>query len=214
MALRGPRSLGDRAAALGVTDQRVLDAMALVPRVAFVPPAARMLADRDAPIAIGHGQTTSQPTLIAQIIGALELAPTDRVLEVGTGLGYQTALLAHVAGHVYSIDRFDDLVATAEGNLAARQIHNVTLTVGDGTQGWPEHAPFDAIVVSAAFAEVPPPLAEQLREGGRLIQPLGEQRGDDLVRFVKRDGVLRVDRHLGPARFVPLRGRYGLADQA
>lgn len=212
MSARGRTSLVERAAALGVTDQRVLDAMAQVPRVAFVPPSARLVANRDAPIPIGHGQTTSQPTLIAHIVASLELAPNDRVLEVGTGLGYQTALLALVAEQVYSIDRFADLVETARGNLASRGIHNVVLTAGDGTLGWPEHAPFDAIVVSAAFATVPPPLVEQLAEGGRLIQPLGEQHGDDLVRFVKRGGKLVVDRHLGAARFVPLRGDHGLAD--
>ncbi|HSJ45024.1 MAG TPA: protein-L-isoaspartate(D-aspartate) O-methyltransferase [Euzebyales bacterium] len=212
MSARGRTSLVERAAALGVTDQRVLDAMAQVPRVAFVPPSARLVANRDAPIPIGHGQTTSQPTLIAHIVASLELAPNDRVLEVGTGLGYQTALLALVAEQVYSIDRFADLVETARGNLASRGIHNVVLTAGDGTLGWPEYAPFDAIVVSAAFATVPPPLVEQLAEGGRLIQPLGEQHGDDLVRFVKRGGKLVVDRHLGAARFVPLRGDHGLAD--
>lgn len=212
MSARGRTSLVERAAALGVTDQRVLDAMAQVPRVAFVPPSARLVANRDAPIPIGHGQTTSQPTLIAHIVASLELAPNDRVLEVGTGLGYQTALLALVAEQVYSIDRFADLVETARGNLASRGIHNVVLTEGDGTLGWPEHAPFDAIVVSAAFATVPPPLVEQLAEGGRLIQPLGEQHGDDLVRFVKRGGKLAVDRHLGAARFVPLRGDHGLAN--
>lgn len=212
MEPRGRGSLADRAAALGVTDERVLEAVRHVPRVAFVPPSARLVATRDAPIPIGHGQTTSQPTLIAMIVEALEVAPTDRVLEIGTGLGYQTALLAHLAAHVYSIDRYDDLVATAEGNLASQRIHNVTLTVGDGTEGWPEHAPFDAIVVSAAFPAVPPPLVEQLVEGGRLIQPLGGRRGDDLVLFRTRGGDLVVDRHLGAARFVPLRGRHGLAD--
>lgn len=212
MAARGRTSLVDRAAALGVTDQRVLDAMAQVPRAAFVPPAARLIANRDAPVPIGHGQTTSQPSLVAYIVASLELAPDDRVLEVGTGLGYQTALLALVAAEVYSIDRFDDLVETARGNLASRGIGHVHLTVGDGTLGWPEHAPFDAIVVSAAFDQVPPPLAEQLADGGRLIQPLGQRRDDDLVRFVKREGHLVVDRHLGAARFVPLRGDHGVPD--
>lgn len=212
MAARGRTSLVDRAAALGVTDQRVLDAMAQVPRAAFVPPAARLIADRDAPVPIGHGQTTSQPSLIAYIVASLELASDDRVLEVGTGLGYQTALLALVAAEVYSIDRFDDLVETARGNLASRGIGNVHLTVGDGTLGWPEHAPFDAVVVSAAFDQVPPPLAEQLADGGPLIQPLGQRRDDDLVRFVKREGHLVVDRHLGAARFVPLRGDHGVPD--
>lgn len=212
MTALGRRSLAERAAAHGVSDERVLDAMRQIPRVAFVPPSAREVAERDAPVPIGHGQTTSQPTLIAHIVASLELAATDRVLEVGTGLGYQTALLASIAAHVYSIDRYEDLVETARGNLAAQGLHNVSLRVGDGTQGWPEHAPFDAIVVSAAFPDVPPPLIAQLAEGGRLIQPLGGTRGDDLVRYRKIDGELVVDRHLGAARFVPLRGRHGLAD--
>jgi protein-L-isoaspartate(D-aspartate) O-methyltransferase len=209
---RGRHSLVERAAALGVTDERVLEAMRQIPRVAFVPPAARLIANRDAPVPIGHGQTTSQPSLIAHVVAELELEPTDRVLEVGTGLGYQTALLAALAAEVYSVDRFVDLVEAARGNLAAQGIRNVTLTTGDGTEGWPERAPFQAIVVSAAFPEVPPPLGEQLAEGGRLIQPLGGRRGDELVRFRKVDGELVRDRNLGAARYVPLRGRYGAAD--
>jgi protein-L-isoaspartate(D-aspartate) O-methyltransferase len=209
---RGRHSLVERAAALGVADQRVLEAMRQIPRVAFVPPAARLIANRDAPVPIGHGQTTSQPSLIAHVVAELEIEPTDRVLEVGTGLGYQTALLAALAAEVYSIDRFVDLVEAARGNLAAHGVRNVTLTTGDGTEGWPEHAPFQAIVVSAAFPEVPPPLHEQLDEGGRLIQPLGGKRGDDLMRFRKVDGQLVADRNLGAARYVPLRGRYGAAE--
>lgn len=212
MNARGRHSLVERAAALGVTDQRVLEAMRQIPRVAFVPPAARLIATRDAPIPIGHGQTTSQPSLIAHVIAELEIEPTDRVLEVGTGLGYQTALLAALAAKVYSIDRFVDLVEAARGNLAAQGIRNVTLTTGDGTEGWPEHAPFQAIVVSAAFPEVPPPLQEQLDDGGRLIQPLGGKRGDDLMRYRKINGELIADRNLGAARYVPLRGRYGAAE--
>ena len=206
---RGRHPGGERAIARGVTEERVLEAGRQTPGGASVPPAARMVADRDAPIPIGHGQTTSQPSLIAHVVAELELRPTDRVLEVGTGLGYQTAILAFIADHVFSIDRFDDLVAAARGNLDAQGVSNVTLTTGDGTEGWPEHAPFDAIVVSAAFAEVPPPLVEQLVEGGRLIQPLGGQRNDEMIRFAKVDGRLVVDRRLGAARYVPLRGRYG-----
>jgi protein-L-isoaspartate(D-aspartate) O-methyltransferase len=210
---RGRHSLVERAAALGVTDDRVLEAMRQIPRVAFVPPGARLIANRDAPVPIGHGQTTSQPSLIAHVVAELELQLTDRVLEVGTGLGYQTAVLAAVAAEVYSIDRFVDLVETARGNLAAQGIRNVTLSTGDGTEGWPEHAPFQAIVVSAAFPEVPPPLAAQLSEGGRLIQPLGGERSDELVRFRKVDGELMRDRSLGAARYVPLRGRYGVVEE-
>lgn len=203
--------LVDRAIALGVADQRVLDAMRRLPRSAFVPVTARAVADRrDAPILIAHGQTTSQPSLVAFVVAELALSATDRVLEIGSGLGYQTALLASVAGHVWSVDRFADLVDEARDNLRDQGITNVTLRCADGTEGLAEHAPFDAIVVSAAFADVPPPLCEQLAEGGRLIQPLGGARGDELVRFVKRDGVLVVDRRLGSARYVPLRGRYGV----
>ena len=209
MKRRGRHPLVERAAALGVTDERVLEALRQTPRVAFVPPAARLIANRDAPVPIGHGQTTSQPSLVAHVVAELELGPHDRVLEVGTGLGYQTALLAAIAYEVYSIDRFVDLVEAARGNLAAHGVHNVVLTTGDGTEGWPEHAPFDAIVVSAAFEDVPPPLAEQLAEGGRLIQPLGGKRKDELVRFRKVHGRLLPDRRLGTARYVPLRGRYG-----
>jgi protein-L-isoaspartate(D-aspartate) O-methyltransferase len=209
MNARGRHPLADRAAAQGVSDERVLDAMRQLPRVAFVPPGSRAIAERDAPVPIGHGQTTSQPSLIAHVVAELELAPTDRVLEIGTGLGYQTALLALVAAHVFSIDRFVDLVEAARGNLAAQGVRNVTLATGDGTEGWPEQAPFDAIVVSAAYREVPPPLRDQLAEGGRLIQPLGSRQSHDLVRFIKRDGVVVPDRQLGAARFVPLRGRYG-----
>lgn len=209
MKRRGRHPLVERAAALGVTDERVLEAVRQIPRVNFVPPAARLIANRDAPVPIGHGQTTSQPSLIAHVVAELELQPTDRVLEVGTGLGYQTAMLAAIADEVYSIDRFVDLVEAARGNLAAHGVHNVVLASGDGTEGWPEHAPFDAIVVSAAFEEVPPPLVEQLAEGGRLIQPLGGMRKDELVRFRKVGGALVADRRLGAARYVPLRGRYG-----
>lgn len=212
MSERGRASLADRAAALGVDDERVLAAVRRVPRVAFVPPAARLLANRDAPIPIGYGQTTSQPSLVAYILGALRLSAADRVLEVGTGLGYQTALLAQLVRHVYSIDRYAELVEAARRNLDRQQIDNVTLTTGDGTLGWPEHAPYDAIVVSAAFARVPPPLIAQLRAGGRLVQPLGRRHGDDLVLFRRHGDTLVVDRHLGAARFVPLRGRHGLQE--
>jgi protein-L-isoaspartate(D-aspartate) O-methyltransferase len=206
---RGRDPLVERAVALGVTDERVLEAVRQIPRVNFVPPAARLIANRDAPVPIGHGQTTSQPSLIAHVVAELDLKATDRVLEVGTGLGYQTAMLAAIADEVFSVDRYTDLVEAARANLSAHGVHNVRLTTGDGTEGWPEHAPFDAIVVSAAFEEVPPPLVEQLAEDGRLIQPLGGRRKDELVRFRKVDGELVADRRLGAARYVPLRGRYG-----
>lgn len=213
MIWRSGRSLAERAAALGIIDERVLEAMRTVPRAGFVAPESRASAERDIPLPIPHGQTTSQPTLIARVVEALELVERDRVLEVGTGYGYQTALLAKLAAEVFSIDRYCDLVDTARHNLDRQLITNVSLRCGDGTEGWPEHASYDAIVVSAAFPTVPPPLGAQLAEGGRLIQPLGPAVANDLVRFRKRKGTLERDLLLGTARYVPLRGRYGAGDE-
>ena len=204
MTRRDRNPLVDRAIALGVTDERVLDAMRHIPRVAFVPPAARLIANRDAPVPIGHGQTTSQPSLIAHVVAELELTPRDRVLEVGTGLGYQTAMLAALAAEVYSIDRFEDLVEAARGNLEAHGVRNVTLRTGDGTEGWPEHAPFDAIVVTAAPEEVPAPLVEQLAPGGRLVVPVGGQATGQSLRVLEKDAAGEIStRDVLPVRFVP-----------
>jgi protein-L-isoaspartate(D-aspartate) O-methyltransferase len=188
----------------GVRDQRVLDALAAVPRARFVPEGARAEADLDHPVRIGEGQTTSQPSLIAEMLAALELTGTERVLEVGTGYGYEAALLAHLAAEVYTIERFESLAAQARENLAACGLDRVQVITGDGTRGLPDHAPFDGIVVAAAAADLPPALGDQLAEGGRLVAPLGRSGVQEAVVFQRRSGQLTEVRRLAGVRFVPL----------
>ena len=210
----GPGNLVVATRAAGVTDQRVLDAMRRTPRAAFVPAAYARTAYRDEPVPIPHQQVTTQPSLSAAMIAALGLAGVEQVLEVGTGYGYQSALLARLAAHVVSIEIWPDLAAQARRNLAAQNIGNVVVLVGDGTEGAPEHAPFDAIIVSAAFPHVPPPLAAQLRPGGRLVQPIGPGGGEDVVLYEKGAGGLQRVRVLTLASFVRLYGRYGFPQPA
>jgi protein-L-isoaspartate(D-aspartate) O-methyltransferase len=166
-------------------------------------------ADFDTPIPIPHGQITTQPSLVARMVEALSLEEDERVLEIGTGYGWQTALLARLAREVFSVERFDDIAEAARAALAGRE--NVHVVVGDGSEGLPEQAPFDAILVSAAYPTVPAPLAQQLPEGGRLVQPLGPGGAEDLVLFEKRCGALQRIRSLGGAHFVRLHGRHGFA---
>ncbi|MDQ3948991.1 MAG: protein-L-isoaspartate(D-aspartate) O-methyltransferase [Gemmatimonadota bacterium] len=188
----------------GVQDSRVLDAFRKIDRRQFVPSAYVDRADTDRPIPIAHGQVTTQPSLVARMLEALELSGGERVLEIGTGLGYQTAVLATLAREVYSIERFADLAAQACANLERAGIRNATVVTGDGTRGLLEHAPYDAIVIAAAAPTVPPALVEQLADGGRLVQPIGRG-GDELVtKFRKRDGRLVDEGMLTPAFFVPL----------
>jgi protein-L-isoaspartate(D-aspartate) O-methyltransferase len=193
----------------GVRDERLLSTIADIPRAEFVPRDMEGAAYRDAPIPIPHGQVTTQPSLVAQMLEALELAGKEKVLEVGTGYGWQTALLARLARTVWSVDRWSDLVATAGASLERAGITNARLVVGDGSEGLADEAPFDAVVVAAAFPSVPPPLAAQVAEGGRLIQPIGPGGRDDVTLFEKRPQGLVEVRHIVPAHFVPLRGRYG-----
>jgi protein-L-isoaspartate(D-aspartate) O-methyltransferase len=192
---------------VGVQDERVLEAIAGVPRTDFVPTEHADLADVDVPIPIPRGQVTTQPSLVARMVEALELAGDERVLEVGTGYGWQTALLARLASEVFSVERFADLADTARRHLDGYE--NVHVVVGDGSVGLAEHAPFDAIVVAAAYPSVPQPLADQLAEGGRLVQPLGPGGAEDVVLFEKHDGVLRRVRSVSGAHFVRLHGRHG-----
>jgi protein-L-isoaspartate(D-aspartate) O-methyltransferase len=193
----------------GVDDPRVLDAMRAVPRAAFVPLDHVELAYHDAPIPIPHDQVTTQPSLSAMMIKALRLAGTEHVLEVGTGYGYQTALLAQSASFVTSIERWPDLAEQARQNLASQGIKNVQVVEGDGTEGVPAAAPYDAILVSAAFPQVPEALVSQLRIGGRLVQPIGSG-GAEQVTVFERSAEGPVSRGVVcHARFVRLYGRHG-----
>jgi protein-L-isoaspartate(D-aspartate) O-methyltransferase len=191
----------------GVEDEHVLAAIASVPRSGFVPTEHADLANVDTPIPIPHEQVTTQPSLVARMLEALALAGEERVLEIGTGYGWQTALLARLAREVFSVERFADLAETARSGLAA--CRNVHVVVGDGSQGLPEHAPFNAIVVAAAYPQVPEPLAEQLAEGGRLLQPLGFGGAEDVSLFEKSGGELHRVRSVSGAHFVRLHGRHG-----
>jgi protein-L-isoaspartate(D-aspartate) O-methyltransferase len=185
----------------------MLAAIAAVPRAEFVPAEYAEHADIDTPIPIPHGQVTTQPSLVARMVEALALQGDERVLEIGTGYGWQTALLARLAGEVFSVERFADIAESARAALAGRD--NVIVVVGDGSAGLPDHAPFDAILVAAAYPSVPTPLAEQLAEGGRLVQPLGPGGAEDVVLFENRRGTLHPVRSLGGAHFVRLHGRHG-----
>ena len=184
----------------------MLEAISAVPRADFVPVEHTDLANIDAPIPIPHGQVTTQPSLVARMVEALALEGDERVLEIGTGYGWQTALLAGLAREVFSVERFPDLAETARAALAGDD--NVHVVVGDGSEGLPEHAPFDAILVAAAYPSVPEPLAEQLAEGGRLVQPLGPGGAEDVVLFEKRGGELDRVGSVGGAHFVRLHGRH------
>lgn len=196
----------------GTEDPRVLDAFRRVDRAGFVPPDGVAMAYEDGPIPIPHGQVTTQPSLVARMVAGLRLTGSERVLEVGTGFGFQTAILALLAREVLSIERFADLAEQARANLEASGITGVTIVVGDGTLGLPEHAPYDAILVSAAAPAVPPPLVEQLAIGGRLVQPIGPG-GDEVVLAYRREpgGLVEAERLTG-ASFVPLIGARGLPE--
>lgn len=193
------RQLRDR----GIGDLRVLDAMMRVPRHEFVAESYRDQAYEDHPIPIGCGQTVSQPYIVAVTLDALELNPFDMVLEVGTGSGYQTALLAELTEHVYSMERHESLARHAEATLARLGYDNISITVGDGSEGLPEKAPFHAIAVSAAAAEIPQPLFEQLREGGRMVIPVGPMDVQELQLVQKIEGQA-VIQTIEACRFVPL----------
>ena len=205
----GPDALARLVHATGVRDARVLQAIESVPRASFVPSDQVAVAYSDEPIRIPHGQVTTQPSLVARMLEALALEGGERVLEVGTGYGFQTALLAQLAAEVVSLERFADLADAARRNLERQGVTGVEVHVADGSAGCPERAPFEAIVVSAAFTSVPQPLAEQLREGGRLVQPVGPGGHDEVVLFERRPGGLERARSITPAHFVKLYGAHG-----
>ena len=197
--------------ARGIRDERVLDAMARVPRHEFVPPEHRDEAYEDHPLPIGEGQTISQPFVVAAMLEALALRPEDVALEVGTGSGYQTAVLAELVGTVYSIERIASLADRARAVLTRLGYGNVTVVHGDGSQGLPDAAPFDAIVVSAAAPQVPMSLMDQLRDGGRLVIPVGSGFAQEL-QLVRKIGDNSTTLYLDGVRFVPLIGREGFRE--
>lgn len=186
----------------GIQDVRVLSAFLKIPREIFVPRDYRTKAYEDHPLAIGYEQTISQPYVVALMTECLELGPVDRVLEIGTGSGYQTAILAELSGEVYSVEIIAPFYEEARIRLQKLGFHNVHFKHGDGCQGWPEAQPFDKIIVAAGTEEIPAALVEQLKEGGRIVIPIGfgEQ---DLVLGKKEKGVL-ITKQLIPVRFVPL----------
>ena len=192
----------------GIRDARVLAAMGRVPRHEFVDPTLHDRAYDDTPLPIGEGQTISQPYIVALTLELLHLQPEQVVLEIGTGSGYQTALLAELSRHVYSIERHAALAGRAQAVLDRLGDRNVTVAVADGSGGWPEHAPYDAIVVAAAAPEFPQTLFSQLREGGRMVVPVGPADAQELDLIIK-DGGLAVVSAQVPCRFVPLIGEHG-----
>ena len=191
--------------ARGINDARVLAAMAKVPREEFVPRESRAVSYEDGPMPIGHGQTISQPYIVAFMTEQLRPKPSDRVLEVGTGSGYQAAILAGLVKDVYTIEIIEPLAKDAEATLRRLGYKNVHVRVGDGYRGWPEYAPFDAITVTCAPDHVPQPLIDQLKEGGRMIIPVGAKFAQELYLLEKKNGRLEQSAVL-PVRFVPMAG--------
>ena len=193
-----------------VTDDKVLDAMRAVPRHVFVPETNRQYAYRDRPLSIGHGQTISQPYMVAFMTELLEIDPRTKVLEIGTGSGYQVAVLAHLTPHVYSIEIVEPLHAVTSRVLREQGYDQVTLRAGDGYYGWAEHAPFDAIIVTCAAGHLPPPLWEQLKPGGRIVIPIGGPfEVQRLVVVTKRPDGTRRSKTIMAVRFVPMTGEVG-----
>jgi protein-L-isoaspartate(D-aspartate) O-methyltransferase len=189
----------------GVNEERVLAAMAKVPREEFVPPDSRAMSYEDGPLQIGEGQTISQPYIVAFMTEQLQPKTSDRVLEIGTGSGYQAAILAELVAEVYTIEIIEPLAKSAEATLERLGYKNVYVKVGDGYKGWPEHAPFDAITVTCAPGHVPQPLIDQLKEGGRMIIPVGSFGDQELYLLEKKNGELQR-RAVLPVRFVPMTG--------
>ena len=196
----------------GIRSPRLLQAMRRVPRHWFIPPKLRERAYEDHPLSIGRSQTISQPYIVAAMTDLLGLTGSENVLEIGTGSGYQAAVLGEMARTVHTIERHPDLAYRARNILTQLGYNNVFVHVGDGTLGWATGAPYQAILVTAAAPDIPDPLVEQLDEGGTLIIPVGDQLGQDLERWRKVGGRLRRE-SLFPVAFVPLRGQLGLHDE-
>jgi protein-L-isoaspartate(D-aspartate) O-methyltransferase len=194
--------------ARGIRDERVLSAMRRVPRHIFVPETARAAAYGDYPLPIGHGQTISQPYIVAMMTTLLQINPDDRVLEIGAGSGYQAAILGTLAKEVISIERIPEVALLAQENLSAASISSVRVIVGDGTLGYPERAPYDGVLITASTPSVPPPLIDQLVEGGRLVAPVGSRDLQELIRLTRK-GTDITRESFGGVMFVPLVGEHG-----
>ena len=210
LAVMKETMIGNHLMARGIRDPRVITAMREVPREEFVAPELRVHAYDDNPLPIGEGQTISQPFIVAYMIEALELSPSDIALEIGTGSGYAAAVLSRVAAEVYTLERLPDLARDAEARLQRLGYTNVHVLEGDGTLGWPEQAPYNAIVVTAGAPEVPEPLLDQLAVNGRLIIPVGSTYFYQELLRVRRLGPTKYQReYLTDVRFVPLIGARG-----
>ena len=195
----------------GIKDERVLSAMLKVPRHLFVDEALKDQAYGDFPLPIGEGQTISQPYIVAVMTEALELKGNERVLEIGTGSGYQTAILAELAFWVYTVEKYSALLERAKKILLKLGYKNISFKLGDGSLGWKEVAPFEAIIVTAAAPQIPPPLIEQLSEGGRIVIPVGDVYSQVLIKGIKKGEKLHT-KTLEPVRFVKLTGAYGFKE--
>jgi protein-L-isoaspartate(D-aspartate) O-methyltransferase len=202
------RRLVETLQANGIRDLSVLRAIDLIPRHVFVPTGVRHRAYEDSALPIGNGQTISQPSVHARYLELLQLTGKERVLEVGTATGYQTALLSQLAAQVFSIERVPALYEKAREILRQLDVRNVSMLLGDGTIGWREYAPYDAILVSAGAPDIPAPLIDQLAEGGTLLIPLGTKDEQVLVSVERHNGEI-VRRDIAPVRFVPLLGTHG-----
>jgi len=198
------RMVRDQIAARGIKDDRVLGAMARVPRHEFVPAAQRSLAYEDGPLPIGHGQTISQPYIVAFMTAALDPQPTDRVLEVGTGSGYQAAVLSQLVAVVYSLEIVEPLARRAEADLKRLGFRNVRVRPGDGNLGWPGAAPFDAVIVTCAPERIPKALVDQLKVGGRMIVPVGPNGGAQELYLLRKHPEGLETQAVLPVRFVPM----------
>ena len=195
-------------AARGIRDERVQSAMRRIPRHIFVPENVRAAAYGDYPLPIGHGQTISQPYIVAMMTALLQIQPDDRILEIGAGSGYQAAILGTLAKEVISIERIPEVASLARENLSVSGISTVRVIVGDGTLGYPDRAPYDGVLITAATPSVPPPLIDQLAEGGRLVAPVGSRDLQELIRLTRKGKDL-LREFFGGVVFVPLLGEHG-----
>src|SRR3954465_10727577 len=202
-AAQRQRMVEQQLKARGIKDERVLTAMAKVPREEFIPADARADAYEDGPLPIGYDQTISQPYIVAFMTEQLRLKPSDHVLEIGSGSGYQAAILAELVAEVYTIEIVEPLAKSAEATLQRLGYRNVHIKMGDGYKGWPEQAPFDAIIVTCAPEKVPQPLIDQLKDSGRMVIPVGERFAQQLYLLEKKNGQLKESATL-PVRFVPM----------